>query len=212
MHRVILSMLLMGCVVAAPASASIILSPLDIDFRSAMWSGADGNGSWSYDGVTASAMPAGNMLWQDATDGLGIYGGENDEIDLREILDVNIDDGGKWLTGAWITDLFEANDGGVGEYGVLELNGGAYSFGFNGNVSHQGNGELFVDFGGSVLVESAVFWADNTVNGIDPGNNDFSVGGFMGGEPSPVPEPGTMALIGMGLLGSAAARRRRRKS
>ncbi len=122
--RVIAPVLVLGALLTGVASASIIPSPIAIDFREAAWAPANGLHSYTVGSVTATALPNtpfARLLYQDGIDGLGILGGEMDEIDLMELLRVDIV-GGKLLTGAWITDLFGTPDGGCGEFGRLIIN------------------------------------------------------------------------------------------
>ncbi len=185
-------------------AVSIIPSPLAVDFRTLDWQGAAHNQhSHTVDGVTATALPAaGAVLFaNDAEDGLGVIGGEFDEVDGAEILEVSFATP-RSLSGVWITDLFAAPDGGDGEDGQVEVffsGGGSAVISFNGNVAHQANGELLVSFGGG-LVERAVFRA------LDLGGpgNEFSVAGFA------TPEPSSTVLFGLGWLVVAWEMRRPR--
>ncbi len=189
-----------GSVSASPIT--IIPDNLAIDFRTDPWIGANGLSFHSVDNVKAISI-GGLGLYQDDRDGLGILGDEQDEIDDRETLRVEIE-GGKLLSGFWITDLFDAPDGVVGEKGnVLINNNNMYTFDFLGEQAHQSNGEIWVTFNGNINVTTAVF----NVSGDHP-NNEFSVAGFTGA--TPVPEPATMLLFGSGLLGLASVRSRKK--
>lgn len=182
---------------------------LDIDFRDNAWDAADYQASWTIGDITALGQPGGSLLYQDSTDGLGIRGGEPDEIDRLESLEILFNTP-YVLRDVAITDLFASNDGNQarGEEGYVHLYGGngsfLQSFTFFGNDSDQANGEQLVDFGQSLIVSRAVFSARNL------SNNEFSVAGFA--KAAPVPEPATMLLFGVGLAGLAGLARRRKKS
>ena len=191
--------------VAVAASATTIPADLAIDFRTSDWNDANYKVSFTVGNVTARSYDVHDTGWhaqlyQDGDDGLGVRGGEGDEIDSHEILWVHIKDG-MMLNGVWITDLFDDPDGGdTGEKGQMlfsDLGGSFYFFQFEGNAAHQDNGEIWVDFGDEFLVSDAVF-GSKPWPGYD--GNEFSVAGFTA---AAVPEPATMLLLGAGLIGLA---------
>ena len=119
------------------------------------------------------------------------------------------------MTGAWITDLFGAPDGGIGEYGKVILNDDAnLTFFFEGNLADQANGEIFVSFGPTALeVWKGEFFVNNDIPGIHNWDNEFSVAGFS--NVTAVPEPATITLMAtalLGLLGASLRTRRRRRT
>lgn len=198
-------LILAGTVQALPLPAD-----LAIDFRDSEWHAADGQTTWTIGDITVLAQPNNAILYQDTTDGLGIKGGEPDEIDRLESLVIFFNTP-YVLRNVAITDLFRSNDGNqaLGEEGYVSLYGTddalLQTFTFFGNDSDQANGEQLVDFGQSFVVSRAVFSAL-----VDISNNEFSVAGFANA--APVPEPATMLLFGTGLAGLAGIARRRKKA
>ena len=110
------------------------LSPGSFDFRDDAWAGAYGQESFTmtdeYGAITVRADVVDTqynslgVMYQDDQDGMGILNSiesaynEADEIEEWERLIVEFDTG-RYLTGVWISDLFDSPDGVVGEKGTV---------------------------------------------------------------------------------------------
>lgn len=200
-----------GCMALAQQAqaATIVPSSLGVDFRGSAWTAANNMATHTVGHVSAQALPTGKTLWQDSVDGLGVrIGREADEIDDGEMLKIGFSFSDKLFAGVWVTDLFDAPDGGAsGEDGKVDLtlaDSSVVTLFFNGNSSDQWNGEQYVDFGGLLDIKQATFYALN--GGSYHSGNDFSVAGFR-----TVPAPLTVALMGAGLVGMGFSMRKRAK-
>ncbi|RMD88256.1 MAG: VPLPA-CTERM sorting domain-containing protein [Alphaproteobacteria bacterium] len=209
-----LLMLSAGAAVAEP------LVP-QVDFRSTEFAGADQQHSvtsavdgvsftvsaWRDDG--AGGLVAAN-LWWDNVDGLGIRGGEEDEIDVGEYLVIDFAS----LVGVshlFFSDLF-ANETSLGQTfsEALQL---TTDFGFSsiatadliaGNWGNAGNGEAVLTLDKTIPVRRLTL----TGSGLF-GLQDFSLLGFI--DPVvQIPVPASGLLFLGGLLGLGAFRRRQR--
>ncbi len=186
---------------------------LDIDFRDPLWTSAFNQPSYTVGDVTASANSGSRYLYQDTTDGLGILGGERDEIDNTEYLGISFLNPIN-LRGIGVTDLFAAPDGygSRGEWGQALIYFADFSprfeVNFYGNDSNQSNGEQYIDFGGPLANVSTIYFQSYPTVGPGSVNNEFSVAGV---NVAPVPEPATMLLFGTGLVGLVGARFRKKK-
>ena len=230
MKRVLMVLVIpvFSMVLAVTAMAYPIPIPdnLAIDFRD--WGGANGQANYTVGNVTATALPTNAKLYQDNIDGLGVQGGENDEIDYINVFEqirVDIAGGGMLLSGVWLTDLFAkqsttspsenyTGSAYTGEPGRVVINGATIIdfVGIENNIgvnTYPNNGELFVSFGATpIVVTSALFSIrPDAVTGSYAGI-EYSVAGF---ESAPVPIPAAAWLLGSGLIGLVAVRRRMKK-
>jgi hypothetical protein len=78
------------------------------------------------------------------------------------------------------------------------------------NLALSGTGTLYINGPGSVYSPTSGTWAFSTQTSIT--SSLFSFSADSASVPSAVPEPGSMLLLGSGLMGLAAAARRRRKA
>lgn len=168
--------------------------------------------------VTISANNP-NKLYRDNSDGFGIRGNENDEVDADEVLTIAFEGG--WIpTFLGITDLFKASDGqSDGEEVVLrgflddilvfDLKGNAHDGIDGGWALGSGNGEIVFILPG-VEIDYLEFHSVEAFDLGDESNDEFSVALIAGTSPSEIPEPGALALFGLGIIGLGVAARRRK--
>jgi hypothetical protein len=141
---------------------------------------------------------------------------ELDNLDSLEVIRLHNTNGGTW-TSLWVSSL-DGNPGGAAlgpENGTVCSSddatsgfGNCFTFSF-ADIAPGVEVDLFTLGAGSTLDTSApylMFFAGNS--GDLSGNNDYLV--WKGSVN--VPEPGTLALLGTALVGTAVAARRRRRA
>jgi hypothetical protein len=166
--------------------------------------GVDGNK------ITITAMPDRAILWWDRTDGFGVqYCYQNDEIEGPERLKISFAVP-VYILGVVITDLF--NEGGYLERGSYQLNGSGKWIEFTARTDQMpdiSNGELKLPLDSSILVSYILFKAP----GLMPlkQNHEYSVAAIVTDPPVVTPIPGALWLLGSGLLGLVAIRRKMKK-
>lgn len=186
------------------------------DFRDGVYTDCDGSGSCtnvepdaSGRTVQITSAVGGSLFRADAIDGFGIRGGENDEIDGDEVLEVEILGG--WIpTNIGIADLFGAPDGGAdGEEVVVtglldEAVVYSLTLSLTDAISALGDPNGEVIFGLPIeLIDTLLFSATGEFS------DDYALA-LIAGIANPIPEPASITILGAGLLLVSAYRRRRR--
>jgi hypothetical protein len=205
LHRVPVFLLTL-CLFAASAEATSF-SP-DIDFRDdAIWPDVDREthftGTQADITLTLWATPSPAKLWQDDRDGIGIRRSyEDDEIEAEEILKVRFQEK-VFLSAIYVADLFFER--GYSETGHYRIDDGAWVEIDALSLPGTGrNGEHVIAFDSPVpLVDRIEFRA---LGRVGKQNHEYALMGF---DATPVPEPSTAALLGLGLVALAARPRRR---
>jgi hypothetical protein len=177
-----------------------------IDFRNAGFSGANYQPSFTAGGVTLTALPLGASLYWDSIDGMGVrYSYETDEIEGRERLSVTFS-APMYLSSVLLTDLFYEN--GYRETGSYQLNGTGSWISFQADLSQtpgSSNGELMLQLDPSSTITSIAFRAPGYLPTLNQ-RHEFSVAAM---EASAVPIPAAVWLLGSGVIGLVALKRRK---
>jgi hypothetical protein len=208
-----LTSLLVLIVAAAVSNATPIGSGLDgqIDFRTGAYSSCDLLSACAISdpntgfNLNLSSDPRG-MNWTSGL-GFGILGGtQGDEIDNVEVFTVSLG-GLRDVTGVYFTKIFDRPDGIDGETAVVRAYNGntlVGTFSFTGNDPIGGDGEFY-----GALNVSATRLVFTTTQTSGDRFDEFAVAGITVRGGSDIPEPSTMALLGLGLAGFALVRHRK---
>jgi len=200
------------------------------DINAANWGPCLGNTTCTVDGATLTGSAAFDQKWNNGGPGLGVSTATGGEIDIGEAVGVNL---GAAMTVTTIQLLFlyngpEYND--RAEIAQITADNNTYTLSLGGlldDTSGVWSGTGSVSKCGTTLgsgtgcflltnpfaspVQFLRFTASSgnaPFSGPGTNNSDYAIGRITA-ERKPVPEPGTLALFAMGLLGLAAARRRR---
>jgi hypothetical protein len=154
--------------------------------------------------LTITAYGGDNTLYWDSTDGYGVRGNEEDEVDKAEKLTLTFNKP-VYLSSFNLTDLFYEGSQQYREEGYYSLNGGtAVKFLADlSQVSGSTNGVKLITLN-SGPVTTIDFFALNPVPAGQ--HHDFSVAGMNA---SATPEPASLILVGSA-LGLGLWRRRRK--
>lgn len=219
-----------SAVVLLALGSAVQAAPItpEVDFRSGAFASANNQSSFRYTNTindidydfTVRAQGGAGRLWWDNNDGLGIRGGEHDEISAGQTLRIDFHNQAP-LSQLFFSDLFAGESAGGRRYnerGMVTLNGSDRRSFTAGLAEHRwgdaANGEAILE----LLDIPKVDYLELTV-GDDQSWHEFSLLGLTDPEPedaefiqdpgeriAQVPLPGSALLIAAGLVGLLARR------
>ncbi|KIX14369.1 PEP-CTERM sorting domain-containing protein [Dethiosulfatarculus sandiegensis] len=202
---------ILGLVALAVALSAVPAKAAFIDFLNSYWNPGSTTetsitryvSSLDAD-LTITASGGANTLYWDNTDGFGVRGNEEDEVDKLEKLTLSFDKP-VYLSSFNLTDLFYEGSRQYQEEGYYSLDGGAAVkfLADLSQVSGSTNGVKLISLN-SGPVTTIEFYALNPVP--EGQHHDFSVAGINA---SATPEPASLILVGSA-LGLGLWRRRRK--
>jgi hypothetical protein len=168
--------------------------------------GVDGNK------ITITAAPDKALLWWDSTDGIGVqYSSEGGAVVSTGQLNIGFAVP-VHIMGMLLTNLFDDGSGNLVR-GAYQLNGDGNWTKFSAlprQTPSNSNGELKLMLDPSVSVSSILFLVPGQSSYVVPGN-ELCVAMIVTDPPTSVPIPAAVWLLGSGLLGLVAIRRRFKK-